>query len=163
MDNPWVLFLFLSVFHVIGAAVLADTLRRLRHSLREREPTGCRLVFLTVWATMFGCIPFGFGAGLVGSGGRVPFVLIGQVLVWTSTFLVTLLAPQALRQALEPFLHEETLLMLFGGGFLVGGLAVASLVTGEEGPNGLLLGGSFAMVGAVIFGYGLWKLFRSTR
>jgi hypothetical protein len=163
MDNPWVIFLFLSVFHVIGAAVLADTLRKLQRSLREREPMGCRLIFLMVWASMFGCIPFGVGAGLAGTAGRAPLLLTAQVLVWTSTFLVSLLAPQALRQTLQPFLHEETLLMLFGGGFLVGGLAVASLVTREEGPEGILWGGFFALVGALIFGYGLRKLLRSTR
>jgi hypothetical protein len=163
MDNPWVLVLFLSVFHVIGAAVLAHALRDLWQNLRERKPEGCRSVFLIVWATMFGCVPFAFGGGFAGAEDGTWLLVAAQVLAWTSTFLVTLLAREALKEALEPFLHEETRLMLFGGGFLVGGVMVSVFVMREAGFSGLLLGGLFALTGAGIFGYGLWKLWRSTR
>jgi len=163
MDSPWVLVLFLSVFHVIGAAVLARALRDLWRNLRERKPEGCRSVFLIVWAAMFGCVPFAFGFDFAGAEGGTWLLVAAQVVVWTSTFLVTLLAGEALKEALEPFLQEETRLMLFGGGFLVGGLIVAVFVTREAGFSGLLLGGLFALTGAGIFGYGVWKLWRSTR
>jgi hypothetical protein len=163
MDSPWLLFIFLSVFHVIGAAVLANALRDLWHDVREGGLRGCRPAFLTIWAAMFGCLPFGFGIGFAGAETGTPLLLLGEILVWTSAFLVALLAKQALKRFLEPFLHQETLLMLFGGGFMTAGVSVASLVREEEGFSGLLIGGIFMLVGGAIFAYGLWRLFRSTR
>jgi hypothetical protein len=162
MENPWLLFLFLSVFHVIGAAVLANALRELMNGLRAKEPQGCRATFLAVWAVMFGCFPFGFGISFAGAETGPPLLLIGEVLVWAAAFLTTLLVREALGQFLEPFLYPETLLMLFGGGFVVAGVGMASLMT-KEGSGGLLVGGVVILAGAAVFGYGLWRLFKSTR
>lgn len=163
MENPWVLFLFLSVFHVVGAAVLANAVRELWSGAREGRIQGCRLAFLMVWAGLFGCLPFGFGVSFAVAEEGTPLLLLGEVVLWTSVFLVTLLAKQALREALEPFLHPETQLMLFGGGFVVAGVAVAALTTEEAGWQGLWVGGIVVVVGVAIVAYGLWRLFRSTR
>ena len=163
MDNPWVIFGFLSIFHIIGAAVLANALRELWRDVRARDPRGCRPAFLIIWALMFGCLPFAFGAGFAATETGTPLVLIGQALVWASVFLVTLLARDIVKQILEPFLHQEMLLMLFGGVFLVVGVTVAAWLVKEQEPAGFLMGAPFALVGAAIFGFGLWKLLRSTR
>jgi len=163
MDNPWVLLLFLSIFHVIGAAVLANALRELWHDLHEGGLKGCRVSFLMVWATMFGCLPFGVGIGLASAEDGTPLLLLGEVLVWTSVFLAALLASGPIKRFLESFLHQEMLLMLFGGVFLVVGVSVASLVAREEGLSAVLAGGISTLVGGAVFGYGLWRLLRSTR
>jgi tryptophan-rich sensory protein len=157
-----VLILFLSVFHVIGAAVLAKGVRELWRNVREGDVQGCRSAFMIVWAVLFGCVPFGFGIGFAGAEGGTPLVLLVEILVWSSTFLVALLAQQVLRQVLEPFMHEEMLLMLFGGGFLVAGLAMATLIGEEDGFSAPLMGGIFALLGTAVFGYGLWRLLQST-
>ena len=162
MDNPWVILLFLSIFHVIGASVLASALRDLWRALHQEDPMGCRSAFLVVWATMFGCFPFGLGAGFAATESGMPLLLLAEVLVWLSTFLAVLLAQQVVKQLLEPFLHPEALLMLFGGGLLVAGVSVVSWFIAEERLVGLLAGGIFTLVGGGIFAYGLWRLLRST-
>lgn len=163
MNNPWVLFAFLSIFHIIGASVLASALRELWHDLRDGCPRGCRLAFLTLWAIMFGCLPLGFGIDFAGTETGTPLFLLGQILVWVSTFLVAFLAGQALKDFLEPFPRQETLLMLLGGAFVVAGGVVASLMADEEGLSRPVIGGLFALVGSTIFVYGLRSLLRSTR
>lgn len=162
MDNPWLLVGFLSIFHVIGASVLANALRELWGGIREKDPRGCRGAFLMVWASIFGCIPFTFGIAYAGSEVGTPMVLVGQVAVWMGTFLTVLLARDAVRQLAEPFLHRETMLMLFGGGLIVGGVAVAAFLRGEGQLAGLMTGVTSVVIGSGVFGYGLWKLFKST-
>jgi hypothetical protein len=163
MDSPLLLFGSLSLFHIIGAAVLAGGLRGLLDGLRDGKIGGCQSLFTTVWAVMFGGIPFLFGIQFArGEDGTILF-LLGEVLVWTTAFLVSLLAPQAIRRALEPFLSTEILLMLFGGAFLLAGVTVMSFLTRTDRTVGLLTGGVFALVGAAIFAFGLWQLFKSTR
>ncbi len=163
MDNPWLLFVFLSLFHVIGAAVLANALRRLWRDLRVRELMGCRSVFLVVWAAMFGCLPLAFGIGFAGQEGGTPLFLFGEVLVWLTTFLMVLLAEEALKDVFEPFRHQETLLMLLGGVFVVTGVSVVSAMIVEEELGGMLAGGIFTLLGGTVFGVGLWRLLKSTR
>jgi hypothetical protein len=163
MDSPALLFGFLSLFHIIGAAVLANALRAFWDGLREGGKSGCRVIFTTIWAVMFGGLPFLFGVQLATSEDGTLLFLFGEVLVWTGAFLVTLLAQQALRRALEPLLNQDILLMVFGGGFLLTGVTVMSFLTRVDRLVGLLTGGIFALVGAAILGFGLWRLFRSTR
>jgi hypothetical protein len=162
VDSPLVLFGFVSLFHIIGAAVLAGAVRGLWFGLREGELGGCQAYFTLVWAVMFGGLPFLFGVQFAGSEDGTILFLIGEILVWTTTFLVALLAQQAVRSILEPFLTTELLIILFGGSFLVAGVAVASLLTQEDREVGLLIGGVFAVVGAGTLGFGLWRLLKST-
>lgn len=161
MENPWVLFAFVSIFHIIGAAVLGTTLRQFWHPPRERGPQGCRLAFLTVWAAMFGCLPFGFGIGLASRENGTPLLLVGEAVVWTGAFLSSLLASQQLKRFLEPFLTQDVAVIVFGGGFLVGGVMTAALVA-RDSDAGWAVGGLFGIVGAAMVAHGLWRLFRST-
>jgi hypothetical protein len=163
LDSPVLLFGFLSLFHIIGAAVLANALRAFRDGLREGGIGGCRVIFMTVWALMFGGMPFLFGVQLATSEGGTILFLLGEVLIWTAAFLVTLLAQQAVRRALDPFLNLETLLMLFGGGFLLIGVTLMTWLTRVDRHVGLLTGGILGFVGAAILGFGLWRLLKSTR
>lgn len=161
MGNPWLLFLFLSVFHVVGATVVAGTLRNLTIGLRHRERVGCRSGFLMVWASVFGCFPFGFGVVFLASDKGSPFFLIGQLVVWVATFLLALLAREPLMELLAPFAQPEILLMLFGGGFIVAGVLVVSLLLEVGELRGLLAGGIPILTGGALLGSGLWQVFRS--
>jgi hypothetical protein len=163
MDNPWLLFGFLSVFHVIGASVLANAVRDLWDNVRGKDPQGCRAAFLIIWASMFGCLPFTFGISFAGSQDGTPLVLAGQVAVWTGTFLTILFAREAVKSFAAPFLHHETMLMLFGGAFIVVGAAVAAFLREDGQMPALMTGLTFTLIGSGVFGYGLWKLLKSTR
>jgi hypothetical protein len=163
LDSPALFFGFLSVFHIIGAAVLASALRGFWDGLREGRTRGCQTVFLTVWAVMFGGLPFLFGVQFARSEEGTALFVWGETFVWTAAFLVTLLAQQPLRRALEAFLSQDILLMLFGGGFLLAGVSVMSFLTPVDRRAGLLTGGIFAVLGAGIFGFSLWRLLKSTR
>jgi drug/metabolite transporter superfamily protein YnfA len=112
---------------------------------------------------MFGGLPFLFGIQFATSEDGSILFLLGEIAVWTGAFLITLLAQQALRRVLEPFLNQEVLLILFGGSFLLTGVAVMSFLTRVDRTAGLLTGGILALVGAAIFGFGLRRLLKSTR
>lgn len=160
MGNPWLLFLLLSVFHVVGATVVAGTLRNLSVRLQHRERGGCQSGFLMVWASVFGCLPFGFGIVFLASGTGSPFFLIGQLVVWVATFLLALLAREPLMELLTPLVYPEILRMLFGGGFIVAGVSVVSLLLEVEALRALLAGGILVLTGGALFGSALWQVFR---
>jgi hypothetical protein len=163
VDSPALLFAFVSLFHIIGAVVLANALRAFWDGLREGSMGGCQVVFLMVWAAMFGGLPFLFGVQFARSEDGTILFLFGEVVVWTAAFLVTLLAHQAVRRALEPFLNQDILLMLLGGGFLLTGVTVMSFLTRLDRLVRLLTGGISGIVGAAIVGFGLWRRLKSTR
>jgi hypothetical protein len=163
LNNPWLLFGFLSIFHIIGAAVLASTLRAFWRGLHEGQIQGCQLGFTTIWAAMFGGIPFIFGIEFASSEDGTPLLVLAQIAVWGCTFLSMLLAEQILRDALQSLLHQEMVLMLFGSLFLLVGLAMIAFTHGEGKLGSLLTGGIFALVGGVIFALGLSRLLTSTR
>ena len=163
MDSSLLVFGFLAVFHIIGAVVMAHAVRALHERLSEGEVVGCRGFFLLIWATMFGGLPFLFGVQFARGEDGTIFFLLGQALVWTVSFVTALTAQRAIRRALEPFLREEVLVMLFGGAFLVTGVTLMSLLTRADRSAGLLAGGILALVGAAVLGFGVWRLLKSTR
>jgi len=163
MENPWVIFTFLSLFHVIGAAVLAHSVLELWRGARVRDGRGCRMASLVIWASIFGCLPFAFGMSLARSKDGTPLVLVAEGLVWIGAFSAVILARDAIQSFAEPFLRQETLLMLFGGVFITAGLAIATLLATEERLPGLVTGGSLTLVGGGVFAYGLWQLLKSTK
>jgi hypothetical protein len=118
---------------------------------------------MAIWAGMFGGLPFLFGVRFARSEDGAILFLCGQVLVWTAALLVTLLAQQTVWRALEPFLSQDIVLMLFGGSFLLTGVTVMSLLTRADRRVGLLTGGICEIVGAAVLGSGLWRLLKSTR
>jgi len=163
MDSPLLVFGFLAIFHIIGAVVMARAVRGLQERLREGEVVGCQGFFLLIWATMFGGFPFLFGVQFArGEDGTLVF-LLAQVSVWTVAFVVAMVAQQAILGILEPFLTAEILMMLLGGAFLVIGVTLLSLLNRADGVVGLLVGGSLALVGAAILGFGVWRLLKATR
>ncbi len=163
VDNLLLLFGFLSIFHVISAAVLANALRAFWRGLHQGQIHGCRLVFTAVWAAVFGGVPFAFGVGISTGEHGAPWFVFAQVALWASIFLVVLLAEQAVRSALQPFRDEGISLMLFGSVFLLTGLAVTAFVRGDDGLGSLLSGGLLALVGAAILAAGLWRVLHATR
>jgi hypothetical protein len=163
MDSPLLLFGFLAIFHIIGAVVMARAVRGLRERLREGKVVGCQGLFLLIWATMFGGFPLLFGVQFARGEDGTLFFLLGQAVVWTVAFVVATVAHQAILGILEPFLTEEILMMLLGGAFLVIGVTLLSLLTRRDGLAGLLVGGSLALVGAAILGFGVWRLLKETR
>jgi len=163
VDNPWFLFAFLSLFHIIGAAVLASTLRTFWRGIHEGEIHGCQVFFTTIWAAMFGGIPFIFGIGFASSDSGTVLFVLAQVVVWGGTFLAVLLAEDVLRETLRSFLHQEMVLMLFGSPFLLAGLGMIAFARGEGQLGTRLTGGIFVLVGGVTFLLGLLRLLKATR
>ncbi|MFW6115868.1 MAG: hypothetical protein ACOC7Y_02280 [Chloroflexota bacterium] len=163
VDNLLLLFGFLSIFHVISAVVLAGAVRAFWRGLHQGQFHGCRLVFTAVWAAAFGGIPLIFGIGVSRGEYGIPWFTLAQVALWAATFLVVLLAEDALKSVLEPLRDEGISLMLFGGLFLLTGLAVMVFVRENGRAGAILPGGLFAIVGAGIFAAGLWKMLHATR
>lgn len=163
MDNPWLLFAFLSLFHIIGAAVLASALRTFWRGLHEGEVHGCQVVFTTIWAAVFGGAPFMFGIEFASSDSGTPLFVLGQVAVSGGTFLAVLFAKDILRETLQSFLHEEMVLMFVGSAFLLAGLAMIAFGRGEGQLRTWFAGGISVLIGGVSFVLGLLNLLKATR
>ncbi len=163
MDSPLAMLGFLSIFHVIGAVALANGLRGVWSMLRGKGRGGCRSLFFVVWGAMFGCLPFGLGLELATEEGGTFLVLFGEALIWGSVFLVALLAWDTALDWLRPFLHRDMWPMLFGGSFMVVGIWIGGSMARDGQMFGLLLGGTFALVGGVIFAAGVWSYIKAKR
>jgi hypothetical protein len=163
VDNPWLLFAFLSLFHIIGAAVLASALRKFWRGLHGGAVHGCQVIFTTIWAAVFGGIPFVFGVGFASSDSGTPLFVLAQVAVWGGTFLAVLLAEDVLKETLQSFFHREMALMLVGSSFLLGGLSMVAFARGEGQLGTRLTGGISMLVGGIIFTLGLLRLLKATR
>ncbi len=157
---------FLLLFQVISAAVLSSALRAFWRE-EGRATYGCQLAFKTVWAALFGGIPFLVGVAFATST-RPGFARWGalwlipvQIAVWVATFLTVLYAEQTLKSIAETLAHPDLLLMIFGGGLLVTGLAVLVLGSGEERFSRVVGGGASLLSGLAIFSVTLWRLLRS--
>ena len=164
MDNLLVLLGFLSIFHVIGAAALANGLRGVWESVRADDRRAWNAFFFVVWGAMFGCMPFAFGLGLASdreTGTSV--VLLGETIVWGIAFLVALLFWDDVIHWLRPFLHPTTFLVGFGGIFMLVGAVTASFVVRDDLLFGLTFGGIFMLVGGIIFALGIWNLLKEIR
>ena len=164
MDNPVVLLGFLSIFHVIGAAALANGLRGVWNRLHNKERGLGNALFFIVWGAMFGCMPFAFGLGLATDQETGTYlVLLGQAIVWGIAFLVALLFSDDVIDWLRPFLHPTTFLVGFGGIFILVGAVTASFVIRDDLLFGLAFGGIFMLVGGIIFALGIWNLLKEIR
>ena len=158
---------FLLLFQVISAAVLGSALRAYRQG-EGRAAYGCQLAFKTVWAALFGGIPFLVGVAFA-TNARLGFARWGalwlipvQMTVWITIFLSVLYAEKTLKSLAETLAHQDLLLMIFGGGLFVTGLAVLAFGGREEGFGPILGGGASFLVGLAIFGITLWRLLRTT-
>ncbi len=154
---------FLLTFQVISAAVLGRSVRAFRHRQHEGGAPGCQLAFTTVWAALFGGIPLVFGMVFATSEGGTWWLIPTQVVAWAGTFLAVVLAEVTLRSAMEPLTHPEIALMLFGGVFLVSGIAVLVFASGVNKLGSLFAGGALCLVGSGMFGIGIWQMLRATR
>jgi hypothetical protein len=113
---------------------------------------------------MFGCMPFAFGLGLAAEQEvGTPLVLLGQVIIWGSTFLIALLAWDEVLDWLQPFLQPDMFLIAFGGIFMMVGAVTGSLVIRDDLLFGLLFGSIFLLVGGLILAIGVWRLLREIR
>ena len=164
MDNPLVLLGFLSIFHIIGAVALAHGLRGIWNWQQNRERGLGNSFFFVLWGAMFGCMPFAFGLGLAAENEvGTSLVLLGQVIVWGSAFLIALLAWDEVLDWLQPFLQPEMFLIAFGGVFMMVGAVTGSLVIRDDLLFGLLFGGIFLLVGGLILAIGVWRLVKEIR
>ena len=154
---------FLLLFHVISAAVLGGAVRSFWQARGQPGASGCGLSFTAVWAALFGGIPFTFGVRLATSERGYGWLIPLQVAVWGGTFLTVLLAHGELQATLEPLRDPDMLMMLFGGGFLLVGLALLALSPGESRLGTVCAGGSLFLIGGTVFGIGLWQMLRTTR
>ncbi len=154
------LVVFLVLFQFISAAALGNAARTQWRG--SPGGCGCRLASTMVWAALFGGIPFALGvvvaSGESGYGWLIPL----QVVIWVGTFLAVVLAGDVVRAAVEPLTHSDILMMLFGGGFLLTGVAVLAFAPAPRRGD-VAAAGSIFLVGGTIFGIGLWRVWRSTR
>jgi hypothetical protein len=162
-DNPLVLLGFLSLFHIAGAVGLAHGLRGVWSGLHDKARGIGRALFLALWGAMFGCLPFAFGLGLATEDGGTPLLFLGQVIIWGSAFLTTLLAWDEILDWLRPFLQPDVFLIAFGGIFMAVGTGAGSLIIRDDLLFGLLFGGIFLLVGGIIFAIGIWSLLKTNR
>jgi hypothetical protein len=164
MDSPLALLGFLSIFHIIGAVALANGLRGVWSWLRDKEQRLGSAFFFVLWGAGFGCMPFVFGLTMAADKeGGTPLVLLGQVMVWGSVFVVALLAWQEALDWLRPFLHVDMFLVAFGGIFMLVGAGATSFIIRDDLLFGLLFGGIFMLVGGLILAVGVRNLLRAMR
>jgi hypothetical protein len=164
MDGPLALLGFLSIFHIIGAVALANGLRGVWSWLGDKEQRVGNAFFFVLWGAGFGCMPFVFGLTMAADKeGGTPVVLLGQVMVWGSVFVVALLAWQEALDWLRPFLHVDMFLVAFGGIFMLVGAGAASFIVRDDLLFALLFGGIFMLVGGLILAFGVRNLLRAVR
>jgi hypothetical protein len=164
MENPLASLAFLSIFHIVGATVVAKAVRSLWGGLRDKKlvQAGGALP-LAVWGAVFGCLPCSFGLQLATKESGTPLVLLGEAAVWGSAFLIALLAGDRIAGWLRSFFNADVAFIAFGGLFMLVGVGVGLLAGQSEPLSGLLVGGLFALVGGVFFAIGLWNLLKETR
>jgi hypothetical protein len=161
MDSPLALLGFLSIFHVIGAVALASGLRAIWNWLRDKKRGLGNGLFFIVWGAGFGCMPFAFGLGLaVDEEAGTHLVLLGEVIVWGTAFLIALFFWGDVIDWLRPFLHPHMFLVSFGGIFMLVGAAVGSFMIRADLLFALLFGGIFLLVGGALLAFGVWNLLK---
>ena len=164
MDNPLAGLAFLSLFHIIGAAAVARGLRAMWGWLRGSQPGAVyNSLYLFVWGALFGCVPFTFGLQSATNESGTPLMLLGEVAIWGSAFLIALLAGDAIANWLRSFFNADMAMVAFGGLFMLVGTGTGLLVARSELLVGLSVGGLFVLVGGVFFAIGLWNLLKATR
>ncbi len=164
MDNPLAGLAFLSLFHIIGATAVARGLRAVWSWLRGEKPGAAfNSVYLLVWGALFGCVPFSLGLQLATQESGTPLVLLGEVAVWGSAFLIALLAGDGIAGWLRTFFNADTALIAFGGLFMLVGVGVGLLTGQGDLLGGLLVGGIFTLAGGVFFTIGLVNLLKEVR
>jgi hypothetical protein len=153
MDDRLVTFGFLSVFHIIGAATMGSALRDAWRGLHGEKINVISTIIFVIWSAIFGCMPFFFGLryALVGSQ---PLFLLGEIAVWSSAFLLILLARDRVSDFLRTFQQGDVSLITLGGVSFIIGAALVAL--GQR----WLSGGLFLIVGAAFVASGLWRLFQ---
>ena len=163
MDNPLAGLAFLSLFHIIGATAVARGLRAAWGCLRgEKLGAAFNSLYLFVWGALFGCVPFTLGLQLATKESGTPLVLLGEVVVWGSAFLIALLAGDRIAGWLRSTFNADTALIAFGGLFMLVGTGVGLLAGQSDLLSGLLVGGLFTLVGGVFFAIGLANLLKET-
>jgi hypothetical protein len=141
--------LFLAIFQVIGGLAVGSGLRPL---IFERTPRGA---FLIIWGLGFGGIPALMGIAFAVAGG-VPLLALAGPVVFVGALLCGLIVLPALVSeygvSTLVSIAIGTLFMLIGFGVGVG------LIREREVVGGLLFGGIFGLVGALLCSLGVWAL-----
>jgi hypothetical protein len=164
MDNPLASLAFLSLFHIIGATAVGRALRAMWSWLRGEKPGAAfNSLYLLVWGVVFGCVPFTLGMQLATKESGTPLVLLGEIAVWGSAFLIALLAGDRIAGWLRSFFNADVAFIAFGGLFMLVGMGVGLFAGRSDLLNGLLVGGLFTLVGGVLFVIGLWNLLKEAR
>ncbi len=157
-ENPLFLLTFLSLFHFIGAAAVGNAVRGWWKMIRgEEQISVIQSVFFAVWGTMFGCIPFGFGADPTQPGWFLP----AEISIWLVAFVFAGIFGKEMLAYFRPLGNIHVLLMGLGGIFLAGGL-MGGWVAFTRGDVwlGLILGVVFLIIGGGMFALGLAGLLK---
>jgi hypothetical protein len=144
-NNSLIILGFISLFHVIGGAVLGSTLRSI---VTDWPKFGCQHIFLLVWASLFGFMPLLFGFDR-----EEPWFLLIQIAILGTTIAVTALAWNWLREITA---DNNMVLVLFGGVFLASGAVAGALsMRADKWFVALLIGGIFVLTGGALMARGL--------
>lgn len=159
MDNPLFTLAFLSLFHIIGAIAIGSALRSIWQAIRSEQAVGVfQQIFLVIWGSLFGCIPFGFGLDP-----ELPaWFLFAQILIWAIPFFIALFFGRTAIEWAKPLMNIKVGLMIFGGIFMLSGIlgGWATFKSGEVGAA-VIISLIFGAVGAIIFLLGFLKLLKT--
>ncbi len=160
-DNPLLLLAFLSLFHVFGAIALGYAVRVLWKRLRGDDTVPAfTAIFLLVWGSMFGCIPFTFGM----DPALPVWFPMAQISIWGTTFILSAFFGQTIMRWAKPLLNAQVILMVMGGIFMLAGIGAgrAMWLAGDD-FQAMIFVLVFGAIGALIFALGLVGLLRSNR
>jgi hypothetical protein len=139
MDNPWIIIMFLSVFHLLGGAAVGIALWEVRVGGKPNR-------MLLVWGLLFGGMPLAAG---VGRPEILPFQLLELVLAGGTTFLFWDRIQDLVAQT-------GVVVTIFGGVFFVVACGAVGVLIGErEFLMAILFGILFGGVGIGGLAYGL--------
>lgn len=160
-DNPLLLLTFLSLFHIFGAIALGYAVRVLWKKLSGDDTIPAfTAIFLLVWGSMFGCIPFAFGMDPV-LPAWFPMVQIG---VWGTTFVISAFLGQTVMRWAKPLLNAQVMLMVMGGIFMLAGIGAGRAMWLEgDAFQAMIFVLIFGAIGTLIFALGLVGLLKSNR
>ncbi len=144
-------FIFVSIFHVIGGAMLGTGLRRLRNGVDAQA------IALIVFGALVGGGPLFRASSLFGEINQFYFTS-AQVVVFVGVILLALFLPEATVQLFQSVPMRNIGL----GGVLIFSGVMGSIGIFEQSPSGAIaMLAFFSVTGIVLVAVGLRALFKS--
>lgn len=141
MDSPLGMLLFFAIFEIPGGGGFGAGLR----GLLKRQ--GSQTFFFLIWGAGYGGIPLIIGAAMFLSAGQLLYFVVQLAMFFIPMLFVALVPTELWEPNLEGISFTPAIvgavLTLVGGGILVLTLRDGIIV-------GMIVGGIFALVGAIV-------------